>query len=132
MNKLGDYIKAKRESKGLSKRALADAANISHTEIHRIEKGQRKNPSVPVLKSIAAALNIPSEELLQMAGYIENLDISSQQLEFGLKQLTSKKQKDAALKIIKDISENDDLSEDDFQDIIRQVEICIELARRKK
>lgn len=74
MNELGLFIKENRESKGLSKRALADAANISHTEIHRIENGQRQNPSPPLLRAIAAALGVQYESLMEKAGYINNIN----------------------------------------------------------
>lgn len=72
MNELGSFIKEVREEKKLSKRALANAASISHTEIHRIENGERVNPSPPVLRAISIALSIPYEELMEKAGYINN------------------------------------------------------------
>ena len=39
MNKLGTYIKEERTKKGLSIRRLAELADISHTEVKRIEDG---------------------------------------------------------------------------------------------
>ena len=39
MTTLGEFIKERREAKGWSKRRLATEANISHTEVHRIEIG---------------------------------------------------------------------------------------------
>ena len=71
MNELGTYIKKKRTEKGLSIRRLAELADISHTEIKRIEDGLRKQTSPQVLRSIASALSVPYEELMTAAGYIE-------------------------------------------------------------
>lgn len=71
MNELGTYIKEKRTEKGLSIRRLAELADISHTEVKRIEDGLRKRTSPQVLRSIASALGVPYEELMATAGYID-------------------------------------------------------------
>ena len=57
--------------KGLSIRRLAELADISHTEVKRIEDGLRKQTSPQVLRSIASALGVPYEELMAAAGYID-------------------------------------------------------------
>ncbi|WP_066638999.1 helix-turn-helix domain-containing protein [Desulfolucanica intricata] len=69
MSTLGKYITDQRKAKNLSMRKLADLAHISHTEIYRLETGERKNPSPLILKSIANALGINFEEIMQAAGY---------------------------------------------------------------
>ena len=71
MNELGTYIKEKRIEKGLSIRRLAELADISHTEVKRIEDGLRKQTSPQVLRSIAYALSVPYEDLMAAAGYID-------------------------------------------------------------
>ena len=71
MNELGTYIKEKRTEKGLSIRRLAELADISHTEVKRIEDGLRKQTSPQVLRSIASALGVPYEDLMAAAGYID-------------------------------------------------------------
>ena len=71
MNKLGTYIKEERTKKGLSIRRLAELADISHTEVKRIEDGLRKQTSPQVLRSIASALGVPYEDLIAAAGYID-------------------------------------------------------------
>ena len=73
---LGQYISAQRAARKISLRKLAELANLSHTEIYRLENGERKHPSPCVLKSIAFALNINYNELLKVAGYLdENMPI---------------------------------------------------------
>ena len=39
MGNVGEVIKERRLAKGMSKRALAEKAGISHSEVHRIENG---------------------------------------------------------------------------------------------
>lgn len=41
MSNVGEVIKERRLVKGMSKRALAEKAGISHSEVHRIENGER-------------------------------------------------------------------------------------------
>jgi transcriptional regulator with XRE-family HTH domain len=72
MSELGAYIKEKRDLRDLSIRRLAEAASISHTEIKRIEDGVRRQPSPQVLRSIATALSVPYEEIMEAAGYLDN------------------------------------------------------------
>ena len=69
MSSIGEFIKERRLSKGWSKRALAEKAGVSHSEVHRVENGERMNPSVPVLYSIADVLGVPKDEMLRHAGY---------------------------------------------------------------
>ena len=72
MSFLGKYITEQRMAKNLSMRKLADLAHISHTEIYRLENGERKNPSPMILKSISNALGINFDEIMQAAGYTNN------------------------------------------------------------
>lgn len=71
MAELGSYVKKIRLEKGLSIRKVAESADISHTEVKRIEDGVRKQPSPQVLRSLATALNTPYEDLMEAAGYID-------------------------------------------------------------
>jgi transcriptional regulator with XRE-family HTH domain len=74
MNTLGKYISEQRAFKNLSIRKLAKIANLSHTEISRLESGERKKPSPFVLKAISHALNINFEELMRTAGYTDDAE----------------------------------------------------------
>ena len=73
MNELGDYIKRIRTEKGMSIRKVSELADISHTEVKRIEDGVRKQPSPQVLRSLAAALNTSYRDLMSAAGYIDEV-----------------------------------------------------------
>jgi HTH-type transcriptional regulator, competence development regulator len=71
MISLSDFVKERRLLKHLSMRELAQKANISHTEVYRIENGERKNPSVPILTALAKALGVPEEVMFETAGLIK-------------------------------------------------------------
>lgn len=68
---LGDFIAFWRTQKGLSQRQLALYADISNTELHRIETAQRQKPSPKILEKISKVLDIEYEVLLQYAGYLD-------------------------------------------------------------
>lgn len=69
----GDYIKSLRNESKLSQRDLAEKSGVSNAEISRIETGERKNPSPITLKAIAPWLGASYKELMQKAGYIEEV-----------------------------------------------------------
>jgi transcriptional regulator with XRE-family HTH domain len=50
--------------KPMTQRALAAKAKVTPGYIAQLEMGLRKNPSLKVLKKIAAALGVPVTELL--------------------------------------------------------------------
>ena len=71
MSNLAIFIKEHREKLNISMRKLSELSNVSTTEIRRLENGQRKNPSPPLLKSIANALHVRYEDVLEAAGYLD-------------------------------------------------------------
>ncbi|ACL19201.1 Xre family transcriptional regulator [Desulfitobacterium sp. LBE] len=73
---LGHYIWAQRVARKISLRKLAELARLSHTEIYRLENGERKHPSPCVLKSIALALDLSYNELMKAAGYLEDSSLN--------------------------------------------------------
>jgi transcriptional regulator with XRE-family HTH domain len=65
----GPYIRARREVLGLSQNALARRARVSPSTIHRLEAGHRRGRP-PILYAVAAALQLPVDDLLDRAGYL--------------------------------------------------------------
>jgi transcriptional regulator with XRE-family HTH domain len=61
-------IKAKRKAKGMKRIALARAAKVTPAYITQLETGERKNPSLAVLKKIASALGVPVGILTKTGG----------------------------------------------------------------
>lgn len=130
MNAIGNLIKDRRLSKGWSKRALAEKAGISHSEVHRIESGERVNPSVPVLNALAEALGMPKDDLLRLAGYkSDEGDMPMIQRVFP--DLKTEKQQTTAQKIIDILVRSIDLDEGDYDRIIDQVEMLINYIKKK-
>ncbi len=54
--KLGEALRAKRESKGMTQMDLAEKANVNRNYIGMLERGER-NPSYLTLLKIAEGLN---------------------------------------------------------------------------
>ena len=65
---LGEFIRTQRRMANLSLRDLAGRTSVSNPYLSQIERGLHE-PSVRVLKAIAAALNLSAETLLSEAGF---------------------------------------------------------------
>jgi transcriptional regulator with XRE-family HTH domain len=70
---LGSYLRAQRRLANLSLRQMADMAQISNPYLSQIERGLHE-PSVHVLRSLAKALNVSAETVLEQAGLIAEPD----------------------------------------------------------
>ena len=57
-------LKTLGEEKGLTQVELANKAKVERTYIVKLESGDKKNPSLDVLKRLAKALGVPVTELL--------------------------------------------------------------------
>lgn len=87
MSELGQFLKEKRESSGLSLKKLSSATGISDSELLKIENGTRKKPGWEHLCKIAKALKFHPFEVLLNAGYISESDIHPPLLINGLEDL---------------------------------------------
>lgn len=122
-NKLGKYVYNERVKAGLTRNALALKAGISHTEIKRIEEGQRKSPSCSHLKAIANALMVPLYEIYQVAGIMTE-DMSL--VDKAFPSLTTAKQRDTLIKIARLIATNEDrLTDNDLDELVMQVDMFL-------
>lgn len=65
---VGQMIAEAREKKGLSKNQLAELANVSHTEIARIETGERAVPNPKTLRKISQFIDVNYNDLMYAAG----------------------------------------------------------------
>lgn len=72
MNKLGNFISNERLKQGISIRRLSKLTGISHSEINKIETGERVTPSPYHLKAIANTLGINQIKLFKIAEYIDH------------------------------------------------------------
>jgi len=64
---LGAFIRAQRQMANLSLRQLSAMTDVSNPYLSQLERGLHQ-PSMRVLRSIADALNISAETLLEQAG----------------------------------------------------------------
>jgi DNA-binding XRE family transcriptional regulator len=69
LRSLGSFIRAQRKLANLSLRQVAALADVSNPYLSQIERGLHE-PSVRVLRSIARALNVSAETLLESAGLL--------------------------------------------------------------
>ncbi len=65
VTRLGQVLKALREEREWTLDDLAKRANVTNVYIWQLENGERKNPSLAVLKRLAKALRVPVTELLE-------------------------------------------------------------------
>ncbi|MGD0810324.1 MAG: helix-turn-helix transcriptional regulator [Acidimicrobiales bacterium] len=70
---LGPYLRAQRRLANLSLRQMADLAGVSNPYLSQIERGLHE-PSVRILRSIAEALNLSAETVLEQAGLLSRDD----------------------------------------------------------
>jgi transcriptional regulator with XRE-family HTH domain len=72
---LGGFIRAQRNLASLSLRQLSEMTDVSNAYLSQIERGLHE-PSIRVLRSVAEALGIAPETLLEQAGLLEEDDDS--------------------------------------------------------
>ena len=118
MSKVGEFISQ-----------LAEKAGISHSEVHRIENGERQNPSVPMLVALADALGIPQDDILVLAGYKKD-DNNIPLIERVFPDLKTQKQQETAQKIVDGLSRNSQLKDAQYDELVRQVEMYLDYAKK--
>ncbi|HEY7620076.1 MAG TPA: helix-turn-helix transcriptional regulator [Solirubrobacteraceae bacterium] len=67
---LGALLRAQRRAADLSLRELSERTNVSNAYLSQVERGLHE-PSLSVLRTIAAALGVPLTSLLDRAGLLE-------------------------------------------------------------
>ncbi|HWT22667.1 MAG TPA: helix-turn-helix transcriptional regulator [Solirubrobacteraceae bacterium] len=68
---LGAHVRARRLAAGLTLRDLAARTGVSNAYLSQLERGMHE-PSLRVLRAIAAALDVPLATLLTRAGVLED------------------------------------------------------------
>ena len=69
MKNYGDYIKALRESKGLTLREVEKKTEISNAYLSQLESSKIKQPSPTTLYKIAELYGVQYEILMEKVGY---------------------------------------------------------------
>lgn len=133
---LGEIIKEKREAVGLSQRQVARKLKIDNSGLAKIERGDRKKPSILILKKLSMMLGIDLAFLMKKAGYDETeIEIATSQTIFYridtgdmIEDMIEDKQKELD-KVIKEKNMLEKLAEGDiiFNVIDETGELHIEL-----
>ncbi len=71
MSNIGNCLLKTRQKQQISIRHLAKLSGVSHSEINKIENGERPNPSPLHIKAIANALGLNQIACMKEAGYID-------------------------------------------------------------
>lgn len=127
---LGEFVQERRKLLGLSRNMLATRIGISHTEIHRIENGERKQPSLKVLTALASELQVQPEKLMEYSGYKQSEDAPT--ISTLYPSIKTDKQKETIEKIIDGLSRNSDLNDESLDDLYKQVEMFFAYEKSKK
>ena len=61
---IADNIRKARKKAGLSQDKLAREAVVAYNTVVKIESGKNKNPTIETLRSIAKALNVSVDEII--------------------------------------------------------------------
>jgi transcriptional regulator with XRE-family HTH domain len=120
----GEELRKIRESRGMTVNQLGMYSGISGASISRYETGERGTPKPPTIKKLAEALKYPYEELMRLAGYIEdNPDIPKEYRE-SYKEIISLIPQEVA-------EEFSDLPEEKREEIIEHLIFNIKNSLRK-
>ncbi len=65
MSQLGRFLEQRRSELGLSRRDLAEQAELSYPYVSQLETGERQ-PALKAMRSLAPVLRVPVEELAAM------------------------------------------------------------------
>ena len=132
---VGELITEARENVGITKNQLAEKAKVSHTEIARIENGEREVPNPKTLRKISKYIGINYNDLMYAAGlgakvsplnpylikYYDNL--KGDELENTIKSIgLSLKRNKSLLDALKKSSEDKTLSEEERNEILETIE----------
>jgi transcriptional regulator with XRE-family HTH domain len=80
---LGRELRKARAIQGMSLEAAAGPAGISATYLHKLERGVVNNPSPRILARIAVSVGVSYFRLMELAGYLDELQIAEARLRGG-------------------------------------------------
>ena len=67
---LAEQLESIRHLRGQSHKTVAGRAGISRAYLHKLERGEVRHPSPPVLAGLATALTVEYDQLMELAGYV--------------------------------------------------------------
>ena len=103
---VGQMIAEAREKAGLSKNQLGELAGVSHTEISRIESGEREIPNPKTLRKISKHIGVNYNDLMYASGLGAQVSPLNPYLLEHYSKLRGKELKEAMDSIESSISNN--------------------------
>lgn len=137
---LGEILKERRIKKGLSKNKLAQYVGISQPEVTRIENGIRTIPNIVTLIYFCEVLDLDFIELLKVTGFVDeknlimkgNFDMKKYKVnakkDKELEFIVYSESEEQALKIIEEVLEDLELSDEELESISK---IIIDVEEQK-
>jgi len=132
---VGELITEAREQVGISKNQLAEKAKVSHTEIARIESGEREVPNPKTLRKISKYIGVNYNDLMYAAGLgakvsplnpylIKYYDtLNGDELENTIKSIgLSLKRNKLLIETLKKSSDDKSLSEEERNELLETIE----------
>ena len=96
MEKLGDFLKKKREESTLTLRQVEKKTQISNAYLSQLENNKIVKPSPTILKKLAQTYNASYHRLMTIAGY--PMELEEEQITFrtsqGLEDLSREEEKE--------------------------------------
>jgi transcriptional regulator with XRE-family HTH domain len=78
-NSLGVFLRAAREQKSHSLRAVEKQSGVSNAYLSQLESGKIKQPSPNILHKLSVVYEVPYTDLLELAGYPASDKLSEDQ-----------------------------------------------------
>ena len=70
---LGNFLRTLRATRRMTLREVEQASAVSNAYVSQLEQGKISKPSPHILNKLAACYDVPYEDLLTKAGYMESL-----------------------------------------------------------
>lgn len=125
---LGDYVKTKRKELKLTREELASKVGITSTEIYRIERGDRKKPSLKVLTGLADALGVTVDDIVQNSEFAKEGERSLTEIAFPA--LKNENQRKTVELFAASLARNGDLTEKNLEELMTQVDMYLQYAAK--
>jgi len=81
---LGTALRKLRERRTLSLREMSQLSEVDHTYVHRLETGEKTNPSVELVSKLLKVLKTSEREASIVKWLIDHPDANPELVEFGL------------------------------------------------
>jgi transcriptional regulator with XRE-family HTH domain len=81
---LGTALRKLRERRTLSLREMSQLSEVDHTYVHRLETGEKTNPSMELVSKLLKVLKASEREASIVKWLIDHPDANPELVEFGL------------------------------------------------